>query len=231
MQFPQYSNYFRCHMPFCNQCNNTIVYMMCIAKQNGLWKIYYNTNGQWIRLTNSQDDIIECNPNIYYYNNKYYISYIAYNGNKYLLKCLTGDSMNNLQLFKEIVTFTGFELKNKIYKTNRTNGFEIVSENNTELVTLEKCNKILRLTYNPQDQNQIIITYMYNNKNYVCSIKDNQIKQITSKQPMYKTFKYGSQCWNVFKFNNSDNQELRIVKKVQYNLIDIDNKIIRQVKK
>lgn len=232
MQFPNYSNLFRCHMPFCNICNDKVVYMICTAQKNGLWKICYYQGGQWKRLTNSNDDVIQCNPNVYFYNNQYYVSYIQFTkNNKYLLKCLSGNSFSDLELNNQIITFTGFELKGKIYKTNRSNGFEIINGDVTKFVTLSNCNKILRLTYNPLNEQQLIITYLYNNNAYVCSVIGNQIKQLTAKEPLYKTFKYGQQYWNVFKFNNNDNQQLRIINKLQCDLIDIDNQITIQVKK
>ena len=232
MQFPKFSNQFRCHMPFCNECNGKMVYMICTSEKNGLWKVCYYQNNQWKRLTNSDDNVIQCNPNVYYMNNKYYVSYVEFTKNeKYLLKCLSGQSLDKLTVYKQIVTFTGFQLDGKIYKTNRPNGFEIVTNDETKLVTLDKCNKILRLTYNPINKEELIVTYLYQDKSFVCLVNNDVIKQIVANEPLYKTFKYGEDYWNVFKFHNTDNLQLRIINKLNCNLVDTDNKVSIKVKK
>lgn len=111
--------------------------------------------------------------------------------------------------------FTGFELNGKIYKASGSDIKIIQNEKITSTYTIKNCQLIYRLTYNPLNTNEIIATVMADNKTTVYLIKNfQQIFKLTSDQPLYKVFKYGDEYWSVFKLNNSSNQDLRTICKI-----------------
>lgn len=233
MNFPDLKKLGRTHMPFFNECNGQIIYMCCVLC-NEIWKIFYYKNNTWQRLTNSQSNITECNPNICYYDNQYIVSYIEFNnysGYK-KMKILSGNSLQNLKLSKQFNALNGFMRNNKIYISKDCDSYQlIIDETQKYKYTIPQCKKILRMTYNPTKDNQLIITYITDNNTITCSIQNDEIKEIVSnnKFPTYKLFKYNNEYWNVLKFNNSEHEQLRFIIKDNCQQIMLPHKLIKEV--
>lgn len=158
-------NYEFSHMPFVAKKDDKILQLCCL-KINDKWKVHYNIDGTWKRLnTYTAEDATECCPTAEWNNaeNDWSISFIAggsteNNWENVAFKLYRKFGLNDSIPVEVCPANVGFVWKNQITFASKQNPIYIYEKSLKTTIKLRNVEFIYRLSYNPAEPRQLLIS-------------------------------------------------------------------------
>ena len=214
MRFPKFPYKTKQHMPFIGNVNGDPEYLVCLADMDSsIWKIYrYDAKWGYERLTNSPDNVIECNPSVEQNGDK-----IIYSWSYQTDKDMGGGvvhSVNQSQFEdfsnKKVIQWDDIQSMEK-----RPYGIYHAGEFFTRIDLKEKIHAEIVLHIQVYSENQLIVSYIENSvkkSGLYDMLSGNIIKELkdSSGAYLYKPCCYNKHWFSVITLDGN-NQENRFV--------------------
>lgn len=192
------------------------------------WKLHHFENGQWKRIaTGLPDDATECAPTAEFIDDKWKLSFIAggYESDRkfYLYKI---DDLENPIAEKILQAEVGYIFKGRTVHARRSGDIIIADDMQIKIMHLSDVEYLYRLSYNPNNPNEILISGQdYDGKlfSWICDLKMQTLFAIfDSDIPAYKAALFNGVCYYAKRNNSDDFEDRRIVEANNFSKVQLD---------
>jgi hypothetical protein len=213
------------HMPWATDSFGEKLQLCCL-KRNGVWKVHYYDNGVWKKLaTGTPDDATECCPTSYYdvMGNHWVISFIAGGSTAnnwanvgFMLYVKYGIE-DDASVAQVCPADTGYVTKGQIVFATKFGPIYNYLEDDKTIITLRSFMKyIYRVSYNPDDPAQILVSGLTTKDKVISMIIDiykNEAYLLTDNdEPCYKCCIFNKEVYYCKKRDDGQFEERKIVK-------------------
>ena len=213
------------HMPFIAEHHDNKIELCCL-KLNDKWKVHYFDNGVWKKLaTGTADDATECCPTAYWdvEEKRWNISFIAGGSTEgnwenvgFMLYIKYGVE-DEAAVAQVCPADTGYVTKGQIVFASKFGPIYNYLEDDKTIITLQSFMKyIYRVSYNPDDPAQILVSGLTTKEKVVSMIIDiykNEAYLLTDNdEPCYKCCIFNGEVYYCRKRENGQFEERKIVK-------------------
>lgn len=206
------------HMPFIQFDENLQPKMFCCLQVNGIWKIHYFNGKRFVRLyTGLPEDAVQCSPAAEFADGIWKITFIAGGSSKipifYLYRKYGFQPQSAIPIMPAEV---GFAWKDQTTIASKNSSIYQFENGVTTQIQLQNVEYLYRITYNPNNPRQLIISGQeFNQKIFsiVYTPQSNQMFRIyDGNKVCYKACFWYNDCYYAEKKDADGFEDRKIVK-------------------
>lgn len=216
------------HMPFVQYDENSQPMIFCCLQINGIWKIHYYNGNRWVRLyTGLPEDATQCSPAAEFDDDMWKISFIAGGSAQNPLFYLYRKYGFQPQMAIPVMPAdVGFVWKNQTTIASRNSSIFQFEQGVSTQIQLQNVEFLYRITYNPNNPRQLLISGQEHNGNLFSIAYIPQAGQMfrvfDNDIVAYKACFWQDDCFYAEKKDNEGFQDRRIVKAEHLQLKQIE---------
>lgn len=206
------------HMPFIQFNSESQPMLFCCLQINGIWKIHYYNGTRWVRLyTGLPDDATQCSPAAEYEDGMWKISFIAGGSEESPMFYLYRKYGFEAQLAIPVMPAdVGFIWKEQTTIASRKSSIFQFEQGATTQIQLQNIEYLYRITYNPNNPRQLLISGQEHSGN-IFSItyfpqSGQMFRVFDGDKICYKACFWYDECYYAQKKDDEGFEDRRIVK-------------------